>query len=391
MNAGPASVTPAELTYLRTPAAIRDRARVMTEHVEAGRSQWFALDSGGLDRAVEATLEVTRQRFPDPATIPFHARWRHFEAGGRDRWASLLPRLRHLPKDEIARRQMDLAVVSVLLDAGAGPDWRYREPGTDETYRRSEGLGVASFHMFASGLFSRDARTDPLRVDAERLAGLTAMEIATGFQVTADNRMIGLEGRAGLLRALGAVPLIRPGGLFDVIVQRNDTVRASAILAAVLDVLSPIWPAPMGDIWHHPAAGWVPFHKLSQWLSYSLVEPLQSAGLAVVELDSLTGLPEYRNGGLLIDTGALRVKDRALLQTSFAAGDEPIVEWRALTITLLDRIAEQIRRRLGLNAEALPLVKILEGGTWFAGRRLANERRPGAQPPIAVRSDGTVF
>ena len=383
-----------DLAYLRTPAAIRERAEKMLTHVENGKSAWFAFDGNGLEAAVQATLDVTRKRFPNPADIPFHSRWRHFEAGGRDRWAALAERLSGLPKEEIARRRMDLAVVSVLLDAGAGPAWSYREPGTGETYARSEGLGVASFHMFANGAFSRDAKGDPLRVDAGRLAALTPMDIAMGFQVKAHNPLTGLEGRAELLRKLGGVGLDRPGALFDIVAPGSgggSDVKAASILAAVLDKLSPIWPLPMGDVWPHPAIGLVPFHKLSQWLSYSLVEPLEGAGLKVVELDRLTGLPEYRNGGLLVDAGALRPKQRALLDKTFAVGDEAIVEWRALTVALLDRIAQHVRVHLGMDAARLPLVKVLEAGTWFAGRALAAERRPGGGPPIAIASDGTVF
>jgi hypothetical protein len=379
-----------DLAYLRTPAAIRERAEKMLRYVEDGRSAWFAFDGDGLEAAVQATLEVTRQRFPHPSDIPFHSRWRHFEAGGRDRWAVLAERLKGLSKEEVARRRMDLAVVSVLLDAGAGPAWSYREPGTGETYARSEGLGVASFHMFANGAFSRHSKGDPLRVDAERLTALTPADIAMGFQVRAHNPLTGLEGRAELLRKLGGVGLDRPGALFDIVATGSD-VRAASILAAVLDRLSPIWPLPMGDVWPHPQVGLVPFHKLSQWLSYSLVEPLEGAGLKVVELDQLTGLPEYRNGGLLVDAGALRPKQRALLEKTFAVGDEAIVEWRALTVALLDRIAQHVRVHLGLDAARLPLVKVLEAGTWFAGRRLAAERRPGGGPPITVTSDGTVF
>jgi len=375
--------------YLRTPAAIRERAEKMLTYAEDGRSAWFALDANGLESAVQATLDVTRRRFANPAAIPFHSRWRHFEAGGRDRWAVLAERLANLPKDEIARRRIDLAVVSVLLDAGAGAAWSYREPGTGETYARSEGLGVASLHMFASGAFSRDPKGDPLRVDAERLATLTPMDIAMGFQVKAHNALLGLEGRAELLRRLGGIGLDRPGALLDIVAAPE--VAAEAIFAAVLDRLSPIWPSPLGDVWRHAAIGYVPFHKLSQWLSYSLVEPLQDAGLNVVGLDRLTGLPEYRNGGLLIDAGALRPKQRALLENTFVVGDEPIVEWRALTVALLDRVAAHVRGHLGLDAERLPLVKVLEAGTWFAGRALAAERRPGGGPPIAIASDGTVF
>jgi hypothetical protein len=378
------------MAYLRTPAAIRERAEQMLKYVEDGCSSWFVLDANGLEAAVQATLKVTWQRFGDPSKIPFHSRWRHFEAGGHDRWSASATRLKGLPKEEVARRRIDLAVVSVLLDAGAGADWSYREPGTGDTYTRSEGLGVASFHMFMNGAFSRDPKSDPMRVDAERLATLAPMDIAMGFQVKAHNPLLGLEGRAELLRKLGGVGLDRPGALFDS-VATGDEVKAAAILAAVLDKLSPIWPSPMGDVWRHPAIGLVPFHKLSQWMSYSLVEPLAGAGLKVVELDALTGLPEYRNGGLLVDAGALRPKQAALLQRVFKPGDEPIVEWRALTVALLDRIAEHVRGHLGLDAKRLPLVKVLEAGTWFAGRALAADRREGGGPPIAVESDGTVF
>jgi hypothetical protein len=379
------------LQYLRTPAAIRERAEQMLKYVEDGRSQWFALDAQGLEAAVQATLAVTRKRFANPAAIPFHSRWRHFEGGGRDRWATLAPSLAALPTEEIARRRMDLAIVSVLLDAGAGPTWSYREPDSGETYARSEGLGVASFHMFANGVFSRDPTGDPLRVDAERLARLTSMDVAMGFQVKAHNALTGLEGRTELLRKLGGIGLDRPGALFDAIEKDGGIVKAASILAAVLDKLAPIWPLPMGDVWLHPTIGLVPFHKLSQWLSYSLVEPIEGAGLRVVELDALTGLPEYRNGGLLIDAGALKPKQSAVLQQSFAPGDEPIVEWRALTVALLDRVAQHVRLHLGMNSTNLPLAKVLEGGTWFAGRVLAAERRAGGGPPIAVTSDGTVF
>ena len=385
------ALLPGDLQYLRTPKAIRERAAQVLKHVEDGRSAWWSVDGNGLEQAVQATLSVTAKRFANPAAIPFHSRWRHFEAGGRDRWAALAPRLAALSKEEVARRRMDLAVVSVLLDAGAGPAWSYREPETGEIYARSEGLGVASFHMFANGAFSRDPKGDPLRVDAERLSALMPMDIAMGFQVKAHNPLVGLEGRADLLRKLGGVGLDRPGALFDAIVKDRGTVKAASILAAVLDKLSPIWPSPMGDVWQHPAIGWVPFHKLSQWLSYSLVEPIEGAGLAVVELDALTGLPEYRNGGLLVDAGALRPKQSRLLTDSFKPGDEAIVEWRALTVALLDKVADHVRVHLGLDAQRLPLVKVLEAGTWFAGRTLAAERRPGGGPPIAVDSDGTVF
>ena len=64
---------------------------------------------------------------------------------------------------------------------------------------------------------------------------------------------------------------------------------------------------------------------------------------------------------------------------------------RPLTVALLDRVADALRHRLGADATSMPLAKILEGGTWAAGRLLARERRADASPPVKVISDGTVF
>jgi hypothetical protein len=135
----------------------------------------------------------------------------------------------------------------------------------------------------------------------------------------------------------------------------------------------------------------VPFHKLSQWLSYSLLEPFEWAGVAVGGLQALTGLPEYRNGGLLLDSGVLRPRDAGFARQPRAPADPWVVEWRALTVALLDELAEQVRTQLGPEAAALPLACILEGGTWAAGRQIAAERRPGGAPPLQIDSDGTVF
>ncbi len=132
-------------------------------------------------------------------------------------------------------------------------------------------------------------------------------------------------------------------------------------------------------------------HKLSQWLTYSLIEPLQRAGLSVTNLDGLTGLAEYRNGGLFVDAGVLQLRDPADQEREHEVGSTLVVEWRALTVALLDRLAVSLRARLGLDAASLPLASILQGGTWTAGRVLALERRADGSPRIKVMSDGTVF
>ena len=90
-----------------------------------------------------------------------------------------------------------------------------------------------------------------------------------------------------------------------------------------------------------------------------------------------------REIGLLLGYDATR--DLALGKTHI---ETPI---EGMEAPLLDQVGAHVRIHLGMDATQLPLVKVLEAGTWFAGRVLAAERRPGGGPPIAVESDGTVF
>jgi hypothetical protein len=86
----------------------------------------------------------------------------------------------------------------------------------------------------------------------------------------------------------------------------------------------------------------------------------------------------------------LQLRDGAAADRSLSVADELVVEWRALTVTLLDELAPRVRERLGLNAAQMPLARVLEGGTWAAGRLLARQLR-GGLPPLSIASDGTVF
>jgi hypothetical protein len=78
---------------------------------------------------------------------------------------------------------------------------------------------------------------------------------------------------------------------------------------------------------------------------------LEDAGIAVTDLDGLTGLPEYRNGGLFIDTGLLAFRDPARAARPHSVDSTLVVEWRALTVALLDRVADEVRRKLGCQPE----------------------------------------
>jgi hypothetical protein len=409
------SDTAAALTLL-TPLAVRERARTILEAGLDGGLEHFKVEPGRLAQAADFTAAVTREAYPS-LDIPFHSRWRHFVVDGDDRWIAAAKTISWPSSAARARAEFDLAIVSVLLDAGAGPAWRYRDAATGREIGRSEGLALASLAMFSDGVFS-SRLDDRLRADAKKLAELTSAALVSGFAAGPDNPLTGLEGRAELLRrlgsAVGSAPAIfarhddpRPGGLFDHLaaLAPDGRIKAGTILIEVLRHLGPIWPARLalggvllGDCWRHPAIRTgdatdqlTPFHKLSQWLTYSLIEPMERAGMTVTDINGLTGLAEYRNGGLFIDTGVLTLRDEADGKVAHDVGSTLVVEWRALTVALLDKMAGLVRERLGRDARELPLPRILQGGTWAAGRAIARKLRAEGTPPLQVISDGTVF
>jgi hypothetical protein len=188
-------------------------------------------------------------------------------------------------------------------------------------------------------------------------------------------------------------------------------------------VLLPIWPSsrtqidghPVGDAWPLKALAdeaqktgtqskcshIQPFHKLTQWLAYSLMVPFgRLLGVTWKNAEIATGLPEYRNGGLFVDLGVLSLKEGSLqrgLQNSgtnlpaFDATGDEIVEWRALTVALLDKLHAALQGT-ELGKEKLSLAQVLESGSWKAGRKLAAENRPETRSsPILILGDGTLF
>ena len=405
----PSAAELAEARYLATPRAIRDRAETVYGLGLRGALEHFAIDEARLPALVARVVDVTRAAYPDVRAIPDHTRFRHFGVGGVDRVAQMDRRLGNVSAEERLRVKIELAISSVLLDAGAGDRWSFHEAGVDGgTYARSEGLAVASYHLYASGALSDDRANAPFRADAGALARFSEEALAKAFQVTVDNPLVGLSGRVEIVRRLGEAVGQRSDvfagrrlgdlGPYLASQARDGALPATAVLGAVIDGLGQIWPGrevcggkSLGDVWTHPAVGRVPFHKLSQWLTYSVCEPLEQSGLRVTGKNELTGLAEYRNGGLFVDGGVLVPKHAGVLAEIHDVSSPVIVEWRALTIALLDRTAAEMRSQLALSADELPLAAVLEGGTWRTGRVLAKERRPDGGPPIRVNSDGTVF
>lgn len=399
-----------ELDYLFSPKAIRERTNKIFELTKNGQTH-FEYKNEKFEPTVDYVLSVIKQNYPT-LEIPFHSRWGHFRVGSVDRVKSLNEKLSGLDLIERARTKLDLVITSVLLDAGAGAEWKYFEKETEQSYSRSEGLGVASLYMFLSGIMSGDRSS--LKADKDGLAQITSADLLKAFQVNEKNPLVGVEGRVLLLnnlaKALSNTKIFkdgRPGNIIDYLVSSTPSgqpIKASMVLRAVIDGLGVIWPGRLhsgeinlGDVWLYPEIGsstfesLVPFHKLSQWMTYSLIEPIQEAGFEVSGVDELTGLAEYRNGGLLIDSGLIQMRNPDDLKKPWTPDSKLIVEWRALTIYLLDQIGSAVQKSIGKSSSEFPLAKVLEGGTWWAGRFLAKEKRTSGDPPIMIASDGTVF
>lgn len=400
---------------LMTAAAVRHAAQRMLAEGLAGKLRCWAIDMQALPEIANLVATVTRRNYPNLA-IPFHSRWRHFTVGGPDRWEKLQAGWRGVSPREKARRAFDLVIASVLTDAGSGGQWSYADAATGQTFTSSEGLALASLQLYQRLVASSAGGA----LGAAQLEGLQEETFRQVFQASGTNPLAGIEGRVELLRSLGKTCRLRPdmfasegaarpGGLVDVIFaeSRNGAIGAPRILSILLDALGPIWPSrislqniPLGDSWIYPpwqrgresdAECIVPFHKLSQWMTFSLIEPLQQAGLDVFDIDGLTGLAEYRNGGLLVDGRVLLPKQPELLNQLHGPDSIFVIEWRALTVALLDELRLLVAERLGLPEKEFPLPRLLEGGTWSAGRHLAQQLRPDRSPPIRIQSDGTVF
>lgn len=433
--------------YLRSIYAVRERTRLVLEKARKNQLKHFTVDMSKFqDTATYVVAIIKRDYAPDYASIPPHGRWQHFDVGGRPRVDQLMASWPStVDNQERTRRLIDLFLVSVLLDAGAGTKWQYRSKESGKIYRRSEGLAVASLEMFKAGIFSSNP-DEPCQVDSAGLKKLDMRVLARGLQVTDVNIIDGLEGRAGLLMRLGDALQnqevfgleARPGNMLDFLLSHPSTQASSVPIIplptlwnVLMDSLAPIWPASrtqidgisLGDAWpcsvmpSHPTNPWeniVPFHKLTQWLAYSLMVPMTKLlHVHFAGADLLTGLPEYRNGGLFIDTGLLTLKPedakRGLAQYQrnaqnkgqpsmevvplFTADDDVIVEWRAVTVGLLDELLVEVNSLLGLSGPSkLSLAQMLEAGSWKGGREIAEVSRPNTkEPPIMILSDGTVF
>ncbi|KAJ1795227.1 hypothetical protein LPJ59_004384 [Coemansia sp. RSA 2399] len=457
------------IKYLKSLQAVREQSNKVFKRAQQGKLRHFVYDEGKVDGVAEYVYSLIERDYGSVDKVPMHGRWRSYciktAEGTRDLVSEHVARWRDgdVSEWECARRIIDLFMVSVLVDAGAGSQWKFKDHEFG-SLGRTEGLGLAALRMFESGVFS-SSPTNAFQVDAPALEALDDAALVAGFQVTAENPLLGCANRAQLLRNLGRALRTepqyfggicacnkhpaRPGFMLDYLTGCAVAPRTASvddIWEVVVDGLASVWPAsrtkvdgiPLGDVWQCDTLGieqhseeedggvehavrqgrrnsneslppalppilgthsLVPFHKLSQWLTWSLLEVVtRLAKFTVSGTDRLTGLPEYRNGGLFVDMGVLTLSAPPPLHSgppTFDGGDPVIVEWRAMTVVLLDMVAARVKTLSGLDESQLPpmfLSRVLEGGTWKAGREIAASLRPDTKdPPINIISDGTLF
>lgn len=432
-----AATLESDIQYLKSLRAVRERSRIVLEAARNGGLNNFELDELRMKETAEFVAGVISRDFgPDRyAEIPPHGRWEHFSIGGIPRLENLVQKWQdsEVPDVEITRRLIDLFFVSVLLDAGAGDTWAFREPGGDKAYGRSEGIAVASLYMFNDGAFASPTVGIKATVDGHALSKLTEDAFIQHFQVGPQNPIVGAASRIELLNSFGksllSLPEIfgtngRPGLLVDhlLAVSKDNDLDYEALWDILQKLLLPAWPSnrpringqPIGDAWplrvlqersgdsENPTAGIHPFHKLTQWLGYSLTVPfIKVLKRNWINIDKGTGLPEYRNGGLFVDMGVLKLKAEVLAKGLEASGQklplfsstgDVIVEWRAMTVALLDELHKHVNDILAPQGVSLSLPQLLEAGSWKSGRELAAKHRPETRSsPILIDGDGTLF
>lgn len=377
-----------------TARAVCERTEAVCEAAQAGNLAHVAVDLGKLSDAVTRTVSAIESGYPDFQIPPFGC-WRAFEAGGHDRWSALAGARGFDTPEAFLRAAGDLAILSHVLSVPLRDDWTLNDSMTGEALAGREGLAVGVLSMFAAGSFSADP-ADPLRADAHALIRLEEDEIVWGLQLDRNRDSDTIKSATELLRRLGEASGLRPD-LFEVdgatrpghVVDRffadnaSKPVELTALLEALLDGLSPMWQGgaqlddvTLGDAWRHSsllqdqdAPGIVPFHLPAQEMAYALVEPFAWVGIEIAGLDGLTGLANLEHAALFLDNGVLALKEAPDAEPEGPASLDRAIELRALTVALLDRLAEALREELDAPEGALPLTCIMEGGTMPAGRQ----------------------
>lgn len=431
--------------FLLSLNSVRERCYKVQEAANRNRLNHFDVDQSKLEEMIQFVILIIKRDYDTPSDIPVYGRWRHFNIGGRQRLHSLMQSWTSLGQSplEQTRKLIDILVIACLMDMKPCQTYCYTEHSTGRVFKRKDGIAIAMLDLFLSGAFSTDPSI-PHRVDSEGLVNFSLETLRNGLQFNENNSFVGIEERLEILNHLGHVLNTRkdyfgnenqrPGNMMDYLLSHPSTIKTKKgplisieTIWPVVQEMGELWSAEegiggtpgLGDVWPCPAISnnkddnLVSFHKLSQWIIYSIIEPMEKLLGATIEGDDLlTPLPDYCNGGFLIDTGFLTLKpvdnDRGIknyhansllpyqpkveVAPMFDMSDPVVTEWRALTVAYLDLVCERVRQSFGLSKKLLSLSQLVQGGTWSAGRELAEISRPNThEPPIVIKIDKRVI
>ncbi|WFE89280.1 DUF1688 family protein [Roseibium porphyridii] len=378
------------------PQEVRRRAHAFLDMGIAGKLNHVGLDLTKLDDALGLVLETTKEIYPD-FQIPPYGIWRAFETGGIDRWSAMASAREFESAQEMLLAAADLALLALFMKTRRPGNWVFEDPMTGSKVAGDDALALAAFHMFASGSFSGEM-TDPYRVDAETLVRLDLNELTSGLQWDRDADQELLSAMQAHLKRFGEAMALRPDLFSEGNVTRPGVlalrlageadagIDASKLLDNLLETFAPVWDggAKAGDVglgdsfdYTGKSAGsettTVPFHLCAQEMVYSLVEPFAWAGFEVTGLQDLTPPSDLAHAALFVQTGVLAISsenDEALPEETKT---DRMVELRAVSAALADKLADRLRSELDVSADQVPLTCILEGGTRRAGLRILSQ------------------
>lgn len=187
--------------------------------------------------------------------------------------------------------------------------------------------------------------------------------LASGLEQAPE--LFGAEGRFGLvLDRLVAMASGTNGG------RRIDAQQVVDLLAPLIDPITAstvrLGGRLAGDVWRHPLA-WagdrsrelVPFHAVLLALLLDLVEPLQEAELGLSGIEHVPVPADRALAALMLRLGLVRPRHAAIARLRHPPGSDIVVELRALSVALADRLADRLRAELGRTAHDLPVAGIV--------------------------------
>ena len=344
------------LTMLRLPAAVRDRCWMLLAGVELGKSPLYELNGPGLTAVTVAVADLVRRKHAN-LVPPLDTCWLTLRRQAPDDLEKLADALQAADAVERARSGFDLALLDTTVSPSGG-----------------SGSVTELMRAYAEGSFSADP-DKPLRLDPKGLNQW--LDSAPGWIDEVPCAVTRLKRLAGCLNGdEGTGEALPFRGLLNRLIARanNGTLSALQLLDSVHPLAlclhsegAKLGGTSLGDVWRHPAIRTgdktrelLPFHAFAQRLSLSFVEPLAEAGITVTELGQLTAPATHQICSDFLTLGVIRCRHTAIGRLAHPTSSDIVVELRALSVALADRLADHLCAELRITTTDLPVVRILD-------------------------------